>query len=196
MTYVRLFLAVPAIILLFVSDSSPVDWIGVLMMLAAAALYALHLPINQRVLYDLPAPTVTVYTLLAMSAIVVPTFFFSGSLSDIPLSQDYWWPLIGLTVVTFLSRLTLFTGVKHLGGMQTALLGLSELLITVWLAQLWLRESLSWQQWIGAGLLSASLFLMAWDNPSPPKNRKGGWFSWFSASPIQSPSENSWDPED
>ncbi len=34
------------------------------MMLGAAALYALHLPINQRVLYEVPAPTVTLYTLL------------------------------------------------------------------------------------------------------------------------------------
>jgi drug/metabolite transporter (DMT)-like permease len=196
MTIARLILAVPAIFLLFVSNESPVDWIGVLMMLAAAALYALHLPITQRVLYDLPAPTVTAYTLLAMSAIVVPTFFFSGSLSDIPVVQDFWWPLIGLTLVTFLSRLTLFTGVKHLGGMQTALLGLSELLITVWLAQLWLGESLSWQQWIGAGLLGATLLLMTGDNPSPPKNRKSGWFSWFSASPIRPQIDGSWDSED
>ena len=43
-------------------------------MLGAAALYALHLPINQRVLYEVPAPTVTLYTLLAMSAVVVPAY--------------------------------------------------------------------------------------------------------------------------
>jgi hypothetical protein len=50
-------------------------------MLIAAALYALHLPINQRVLYDVPAPTVTVYTLIAMSAIVIPAYlsFLTGA---------------------------------------------------------------------------------------------------------------------
>ena len=44
-------------------------------MLIGSAMYALHLPINQRVLYDVPAPTVTVYTLLAMSFIVIPVYF-------------------------------------------------------------------------------------------------------------------------
>ena len=39
--------------------------------------------------------------------------------------------MLGLTLVTFFSRLTLFLGVKHLGGMQTALLGLGELLVTL-----------------------------------------------------------------
>jgi drug/metabolite transporter (DMT)-like permease len=164
-----------------------VDWIGVLMMLIGSALYALHLPINQRVLYDIPAPTVTAYTLLAMSAIVVPTYFFSGTITEIPASLSVWWPVLGLTLVTFLSRITLFTGVKHLGGMQTALLGLSELLVTVALAQLWLDESLSWPQWIGAALLAVSMLLVTWDTLGPPRSRKGGWFSWLSAPPtIQS----------
>jgi len=76
-------------------------------MLIAAALYALHLPINQRVLYDVPAPTVTVYTLLAMSLIVVPAYLlFDRSL---PPENAPWLPVFGLTAVTFFSRLLLFS---------------------------------------------------------------------------------------
>jgi drug/metabolite transporter (DMT)-like permease len=103
------------------------DWLGVIEMLVAAALYALHLPINQRVLYDMPAPTVTLYTLIAMSIVVFPAFLISGTRPE-AVDPKIVVPLLGLTLVTFLSRLMLFTGVKHLGGMQTALLGLKCLL--------------------------------------------------------------------
>lgn len=36
-----------------------------------------------------------------------------------------------MTLVTMISRLSLFMGVKRLGGAQAALIGLSELLVTV-----------------------------------------------------------------
>jgi drug/metabolite transporter (DMT)-like permease len=79
-TIVRLLIAVPAVVLLVQTgqNNSPEVWIGIVMMLAASILYAFHLPINQRVLFDIPAPTVTLYTLLAMSAVVVPTYLISG----------------------------------------------------------------------------------------------------------------------
>ena len=189
MTAFRLVLAIPAVFLLIQIGTDDVDLVGVLMMLTASALYALHLPINQRVLYDIPAPTVTLYTLIAMSAIVVPTFIFSGSVDEMPTSVDVWWPVLGLTLVTFFSRLTLFTGVKHLGGIQTASLGFSELLVTITLSQLWLKEQLDWPQWLGAGLLLISLLLVIWEKPQTPRNRKGGWFSWFSAPPTIPPTD-------
>lgn len=196
LTWVRLIIAVPAVFLLIQTGEDSVDILGVVMMLIGAALYALHLPINQRVLYDIPAPTVTLYTLISMSAIVVPTYLFSGDVSYIPTSPDVWTALIGLTIVTFLSRLTLFTGVKHLGGMETALLGLSELLVTLALAQLWLGEDLHKNQWIGAGLLTISMFMVAYEKTEPPpRNKKGGWFSWLSAPPTPSlPPDIPWNP--
>ena len=98
-------------------------------MLGAAAMYALHLPINQRVLYEVPAPTVTLYTLLAMSAVVVPAYLIFDR--QIPSSNLNWGPLFGLSLMTSLSRLALFLGIKRIGGMQTALLGLAELLVTI-----------------------------------------------------------------
>ena len=87
-------------------------------------MYAIHLPINQRVLYDIPAPTVTLYTLLAMSAVVVPTYLIFDR--HLPPSGTPWTPILALGLATFFSRLMLFLGIKSLGGMQTALLGLGE----------------------------------------------------------------------
>ena len=178
LTLVRLILVLPALYLLTQSGARNVDIVGMLMMLAASLLYAVHLPINQRVLYDMPAPTVTLYTLLAMSAVVVPVFLFSGN-SLYPALQFAWMPVMGLTVVTFLSRLTLFLGVKQIGGLQTALLGLGELLVTVVSSHLMLKEHLSPAQWVGASLLFLSLLLVAVEKNSSSRPHKSTWLSWL-----------------
>ena len=179
LTLFRLLLVVPAIYLLTHARAGQIDLIGTAQMLVAAALYALHIPINQRVLYEMPAPTVTAYTLLAMSTIVVPVYLFSG-VAAFPAGYQVWTPILGLTLVTFLSRLTLFLGVKHLGGMQTALLGLSELLVAVFFSYLLLGERFSHSQWLGALLLSLSLLMVIFERPVTHKNHLTGWLSWIS----------------
>lgn len=178
MTILRLALATIAVFLLTGGTTTEVDWGGVAMMLAGSLFYALHLPINQRVLYEVPAPTVTLYTLLAMSAVVTPAFLLFNP--KLPAANVSWWPVIGLTFVTFFARLTLFLGVKHIGGMQTALLGLSELLVAIVFSHLWLGESLSLVQWMGAAGLTISLLLVQNDTPPySPKGHTGGWLSWI-----------------
>jgi drug/metabolite transporter (DMT)-like permease len=180
LTLVRLSLAVPAVALLTQSQSDRVDMLGIGLMFTASILYALHLPINQRVLYEMPAPTVTLYTLLAMSVVVVGGYFVLGA-PPLPASLPGWQGVFWLTLVTFLSRSLLFLGVKHLGGMQTALLGLGELLVTVVFAHLWLGERLSTLQWLGAILLGLSLVLVGFEKAAPPKpNPAQGWLRWFS----------------
>lgn len=193
LTLWRICLATLAILLLTSFPSKPVDPIGVAMMLGAAALYALHLPINQRVLYEVPAPTVTLYTLLAMSAVVVPSFFIFNPRwpsFDLP-----WWPVVGLTLVTSMSRLSLFLGVKHIGGMQTALLGLSELLITILFSYLWLHESLLGIQWLGAIGLMLSLLLVRYEpNYINSTAGKTGWLWWIR--PPDIPRNIPWGPHE
>jgi drug/metabolite transporter (DMT)-like permease len=179
LTIFRMLLSTVAIILLTQSGQGDVDLVGVLMMLIASALYALHLPINQRVLYDMPAPTVTLYTLIAMSLIVVPSFFFVSSWKP-PEEPQVWGAVLGLTLVTFISRLTLFLGVKHIGGMQTSILGLGELLITLTLANLWLGEAMYPQQWAGAAVLVISLLMIGLEKKTPPLRQTGGWLHWLS----------------
>ena len=179
LTLIRLSLIFPALYLLTLTDHHEVDLLGVVMMLAASALYALHLPINQRVLYDMPAPTVTFYTLVAMSLVVAPVFFFSG-VSFFPAINVAWKAILGLSMVTFFSRLTLFMGVKHLGGVQTALLGLAELLVTLFFSHIWLKESLTLPQWLGAIFLFVSLSLIVFEkSPNKPDRLKGGWLAWL-----------------
>jgi drug/metabolite transporter (DMT)-like permease len=179
LTLARLSLAIPALYLLTQDGKQAADLLGMGMMLGASAMYALHLPINQRVLYDMPAPTVTLYTLISMTIIVVPAYFISGASANLgsishSLPTQAWLAVLALTLVTFLSRLALFLGVKHLGGMQTALLGLGELLVAVVLAHLWLGDRFSLQQWCGAALLLLGLCLVVVERnfPKPSSNHK------------------------
>lgn len=190
LTVLRIGLATTAVLLITNVNHGDIDLIGVAMMLAASALYALHLPINQRVLYEAPAPTVTLYTLISMSIIVIPAYF----IFDMRLlpQETSWQPIIGLTVVTFLSRLTLFLGVKHIGGMQTALLGLGELVITVGLGHLWLGDQLSLWQWVGVIGLTASLLLVRFETQELKKGA-GGWLNWIRP-PRQLPPDVPWGP--
>jgi len=183
LTVFRIFLAIIAVVFLTKVSSGTIDIVGVIQMLIASALYAAHLPVNQRVLYDIPAPTVTLYTLFSMSLVVFPAFMLFDR--TIPQAHN-WWPILGLTLVTFLARLMLFFGVKHLGGMQTALLGLTELLVTLGLSIVWLKESLTPSQWLGAAILLLSTLLVRFEPPSAKRRpSRGGWLGWLT--PPQPP---------
>ncbi|MCP4142785.1 MAG: DMT family transporter [Chloroflexi bacterium] len=190
LTLLRIVLATLAIAFITNANSGEIDFVGVGMMLLASALYALHLPINQRVLYEVPAPTVTLYTLLSMSIVVVSAYFIFDL--KLPVGNIDWTPVIGLTLVTFLSRLTLFLGVKHIGGMQTALLGLGELIVTVGAGYFLLGEKLSPLQWIGVVGLIASLLLVRFEKQEARKG-PGGWLNWIRA-PHQLPPDIPWGP--
>jgi len=197
LTIYRMGIAGLSLLLITTLPGHPADPIGIAMMLGAAALYALHLPINQRVLYEVPAPTVTLYTLIAMTAVVLPAYWIFDRQWIAP--SLLWWPVIGLTFATLLSRLSLFLGVKHIGGMQTALLGLSELLITILFSYIFLKENLAWTQWLGAAGLGLSLLLVQLEESRPTHDSgKGGWLSWIRPPdlPRDIPADIPWGPHE
>ena len=180
LTFFRIGLAAIAVFFLTRMPDQSVDLTGVFLMIGASILYAMHLPINQRVLFEVPAPTVALYTLLSMSAVVIPAYLlFDRAWPEI---NTPWLPVLGLTFVTISSRIALFLGVKKIGGMQTALLGLAELLIAILFSNIWLGENLSPLQWLGAIGLGLSLLLVMFDPPQPPTySGKTGWLSWIRA---------------
>jgi drug/metabolite transporter (DMT)-like permease len=193
LTLARIALATMGVMLLTSFQARPSDPVGIVMMLGAAALYALHLPINQRVLYEVPPPTVTLYTLMAMTAVVVPAYLLFGAKVAMPAAA--WLPILGLTLVTCLSRLSLFLGVKRIGGMQTAVLGLAEVLVTVVFSGLWLRETLLPIQWLGAATLMSSLLLVRYEKAAVPRPSVArGWLAWIR--PPRLPRDAPWSPDE
>jgi drug/metabolite transporter (DMT)-like permease len=183
-TLFRLGLGLFAVYLLKWSGPTQADGLGALLMIGAGALYALHLAVNQRVLYDVPAPTVTLYTLTAMTMTVAVAYGLSGR-PALPGSVRAWEPVMLLTLVTLVSRLMLFMGVKHLGSLQTTLLGLSEALVTLVAAMLLLDEKFTPVQWVGAALLAVSVLLVVREKSLGSLPQPKPWLqifrAWFDA---------------
>jgi drug/metabolite transporter (DMT)-like permease len=128
-----------------------------------------------------------------MSAVVVPAYLLFGRQG--PSLGTNWGPVVWLSLMTCFSRLALFLGIKRIGGMQTALLGLAELLITLSFSHLWLHEQLLWSQWVGAVILSASLLLVKFEKPNiAHRMSKTGWFAWIR--PPEMPTDVPWGPHE
>ncbi|GJM41513.1 MAG: hypothetical protein DHS20C20_17950 [Ardenticatenaceae bacterium] len=166
LTILRTALTIGAIYLLTRGGSSPADWLGVGMMLFAAITYAIQLVLSQRIMLDIPAPTMTLYAITAMAAVVSVAWLIAPV--DLGLVSTDGWQAIGLmALVTALSRLTLFLGVKAMGSIQTALLGVSEVVVTIVIAAVFLQERLTLVQWLGAAVLMVSIFLVRFEKGVP-----------------------------
>lgn len=167
MAVARLVLVLVGLYLVTGGGVSRPDSLGVMLMLASAAAYGWHLVLGQWVLADVPARTVTVYVLTTMAAVVGVARASSGhALEPITCacagtgSAPGWEAILGLAVVTALSRLLMFTGLGRLGGAQAALLGIMELVTTLLVAFVVLSERMSMLQWVGAVILAISVLLM------------------------------------
>ena len=159
-TKVRLVLALTAVVLIVAPKGGTVDLTGAALMLGAGMMYAAHLAVSQRVLYEMPAPTVTLYVLTSMTAVVCVAYVIHG---PAPIPASGLPPTIMLAGITVASRLLMFLGVKKLGSIQTALLGVTEILVTLVLSIFILNEQLAARQWIGAAILITSLLLIIFE---------------------------------
>lgn len=180
LTLLRVGLALVAVFLLKWTNPTDADWIAAAMMIGAGALYAAHIFINQHTLVDVPAPTVTLYSLTGMATTVLIAYLVGGR-PALPATAAAWQPVLLLTAVTVASRLSLFIGMKHLGGLQTILLNLSEAFVTILVASVVLGEVFTPTQWLGAAILALSLLLITREKniASTPYSRP--WLLLFTA---------------
>lgn len=166
LTLFRTGLTIFAIYLLTQGGLGPPDWLGVGMMLLAALTYAIQLVLSQRIMLDIPAPTMTLYAITAMAAVVLfAGLFFPMEVTAV--APAGWRAILFMGLATALSRLTLFLGVKNLGSIQTALLGVLEVLVTIGIAAVWLGERLTEIQWFGAAILIISILLVRFERGVP-----------------------------
>ncbi len=155
----RLALALAGVFALTYSGRQRADILGVMLLLSSGACYAWHLVLGQWALADLDSRTVTLYVLSTMAVVVTVARLVDAS-PWVPLSANGWLAVLGLTVFpTILARLLIFAGLRALGGAQTSLLGLAELVVALLIAFLLLGERLTLWQWLGGLVLIASVVL-------------------------------------
>jgi len=162
LTVARLALSMLGIYLLTRAGPGQLEWLGVTLMVASAATYGWHLVLGQWVLADVPSRTATLYTLTTMACVVGLARVLQARPIE-PIATTGWYAILALGLTTALSRLAMFSALQRVGGVETALVGLLELLVSLVLAFLMLGERLALVQWIGAVLLVVSLMLMARD---------------------------------
>jgi drug/metabolite transporter (DMT)-like permease len=108
----------------------------------------------------------TLYAISAMAVVVDSAWVIVQPPLD-KIQHGGWEAVLLMGVVTALSRLTLFMGVKHLGSIQTALFGVTEVLISIFLAIILLGEHLTPAQWIGALIIVISVLLVKYERDVP-----------------------------
>lgn len=162
LTLVRLGLSMAGVYLLTRAEPGQLDWLGVMLMIASAATYGWHLVLGQWVLADVPGRTAALYILTSMACVVGVARVLQSRQLELIL-QAGWYAILALGMTTALSRLAMFHALERLGGIETSLAGLLELLVSLVLAFLLLHERLEPLQWLGGILLVISLWLMVRD---------------------------------
>lgn len=159
-TLIRVMLALLALVIITGTGSGEINWAGVGLMLGSALMFAGTVTLSQYVLFEMPSPTATLYILTTMAVVVTMVWLpISAPLNTAP-TLDAWTAIILLGLTTAGSRLAMFAGVKFLGGMQTAILAITEIGVALLLASLVLGESLNVAQWAGVALLALSILLI------------------------------------
>ncbi len=128
------------------------DSLGAMLMAASAAIYGWYLVTGQWVLADVPARSGTLYIITGMAITVAVAQVVSG-IPTAPISPAGWGAIIALASTTAVSRLAMFFSLEKLGGVQTAIISLTELAVSLALAFIFLGDRLTLAQWLGAILL-------------------------------------------
>jgi drug/metabolite transporter (DMT)-like permease len=157
---IRVLLAVLALVFVTGFSAQPLDWLGVGLMLANAIMFAGTLILSQYVLYEMPAPTATLYILTTMGIVVLMAWASVSSPDSIMNAQDALLPIVILGVTTALSRLAMFASVQVFGSLRTVIIAIAEIAVALLLAFVVLGDRLAAGQWVGVGLLALSLMLI------------------------------------
>lgn len=159
-TLLRVLMAMVGIFMITSFSATNLNWIGIGFMLANALMFAGTMILSQYVLFEMPARTATLYILTVMGIIVTMVWLAISPPLPAETLQVAFSPILALGITTALSRLAMFAGVKILGGLQTAVLGITEIAVALLLARFILGDALTGGQWAGALLLLTSILLI------------------------------------
>ena len=154
-------------IYLFINLVGELNWVGVVVAILSAFLFALYMTIIQLRLSNYNTLTITLYITTFMGILFTITYLASGY--RWPQFDAVTWAVVlwlGL-VITTLARFFFFGGVQLAGSRQAALLSPLRILLAMFWAVLLLGESLTVQQWVGTFFVIASVALGAKGKSDP-----------------------------
>lgn len=159
-TVLRVILAFTAVAIITQGQAAGgLNWHGIGLMIGNAILFAGTFMLGQRVTYEMPSPTVALYVMTTMAVVVVIARIIINP-TWTPQTPEALGAIAALGITTALSRLLMFFGIKKSGSLQTVLIGITETGVSLVLAFLLLGDQLSLVQWVGVGILAASLLLI------------------------------------
>jgi drug/metabolite transporter (DMT)-like permease len=159
-TLLRVLLALIALMLITGFGEGQINVVGVGLMLGSALMFAGTVTLSQYVLYEMPSQTATLYILTTMCVVVSMVWLVVGQPLPPETLAGAALPVLLLGLTTAGSRLAIFAGVKFLGGMQTAIMAIAEILVSLALAFFLLGDRLTPAQWLGVAVLGAGLLLI------------------------------------
>ncbi len=154
LTLSRLIVSLIGAVLVTASASllNATDFLGAMLMIASAAINGWYMVMGQWVLSDVPSQSGTLYIITGMALTVAMARVMTGEMLA-PISVSGWAAIVALGLTTGLSRMAMFFSLEKLGGVQTAIISLMELAVSLTLAFIFLGDRLTLVQWIGAILL-------------------------------------------
>ncbi len=159
-TVARVLLALGGVMLIAGLGHAPIHWLGVGLMIGSAILFAGTMVLSQYVMYEMPAPTASVYILTVMAVVVLVAWIAVGSPLRPAVVEAAFGPVLLLGLTTAASRLLMFSSVQVFGSLRTVIIAILEVAVTLVIAYFALNERLTGAQWLGVALLGASLLLV------------------------------------
>lgn len=159
-TIARVLLALAGVVLVAGLGHAPVHWLGVGLMIGSAILFAGTMVLSQYVMYEMPAPTASVYILTVMAVVVLVAWVAVGSPVRPAVVEAAFGPVLLLGLTTAASRLLMFSSVQVFGSLRTVVVAILEVAVTLVIAYFALNERLTGAQWLGVALLGASVLLV------------------------------------
>ncbi|MBI1279719.1 MAG: EamA family transporter [Anaerolineaceae bacterium] len=144
---------------------SGVDPIGVLLVLANAATYALYILLSNRTVKGVTdlsmASAWSISGSLIFSLIVIILRALRGDSTSIPPNISVWAGFLGLVIIsTVIPIFTFYAGMYRVGAPRAAIISMLEPVLTLLWAVVIRHENLQWIQLFGASFILVSVLLL------------------------------------
>jgi drug/metabolite transporter (DMT)-like permease len=152
--YICLAITYLGIVLAFVPDirsgGSPQLWLGVFLIFLSALTYAMYVAGSGQLIQQVGVNRFTTYTMIVSTIFILCHSQFIGApLIGLP-SQVYIWCAVMAVFCTVIPSYLISAGVKHVGAGNSAIIGSVGPMATIFLAQVFLQESMHFWQIVGS----------------------------------------------